>query len=67
MANRKSTIVNRKSKGHYRCKNHPDRYPAVVGKCWECLLGAEGYKRKFKELAESFYQPDGPGYAGPIE
>ncbi len=48
----------------YRCARHPERYPAVTDKCWECLLGTEGFKTKFQEMAEFFYQPGGPGYAG---
>jgi hypothetical protein len=50
-----------------RCIKHPDRYPAVAGKCWECCLGIKGFKKKFGELGELFYKPGGPGYAGKDE
>jgi len=52
----------------YRCKNHPERFPAVAGKCWECYLGRAGFEHKFgARLADTFYKPGGPGYAGETE
>ncbi len=69
------SLKNRKSKkdppapqrGRYRCRNHPERFPAVNGKCWECLLGKAGFRKKFGDLAEDFYREGGPGYAGQVE
>lgn len=64
MKNRKSKIVNHKSK-KYLCANHPERYAWVerLGAylCYECAYGktlCDGM------LGESFYEPGGPGYAG---
>ena len=52
-----------------RCVKHADRYAAtsVAGKgplCWECFLGVKTFKERFKEQAETFYKPGGPGWAG---
>lgn len=51
-----------------RCHKHPERYASTsieVGPvCWECYLGPAVFRERFKEQAETFYQPGGPGYAG---
>lgn len=67
---KKRIISNESNPGpgrHYRCVSHPERYPAVPGRCWECYLGRQCFIAKFGLEPEIWYQPGGPGYAGPAE
>lgn len=42
----------------HRCINHADRFAAVTtnqgGLCWECYLGDDVYKKRFKS---DYYSP----------